>query len=576
MNQQALYFGQSEEKLFGWYHQKNESNKKDCAIVICAPFGYEFTHGHRTLRHLAKKLAEQGIPTLRFDYHGVGNSPGIDLDSDRPKRWKQDIRSAIEFLRQTSGCKKIGLIGLRLGASLAAEISSEQELNYLVLWNPVISGKRYVREMQAIAMTSQDNKNNLSTGIDVAGFMITNDTAETLKKINLLELKFKVTDRILLVQRDDLQLDQSLLLKLKDDQVPAEEILTSGYLEMMAEPQFSKVPELTLNQITDWLVKHTETDLEQNRVSLTKFDSSINLEESENKKLFEEAHYFGKKNDLFGVLSYLDIPKNDKPMIVFLNSGSVHHVGPHRLYVSLARDLAKDGFNCFRMDLHGLGESGLLAGTQENNPYPELAVSDTEEALGFLKNHFGINRFILMGLCSGAHTAFHSGIEVSNEFNIVDTVLINPLTFRWVEGMSLETTSNSTARNFQDVAYYKSTMRDPKKWLKLFKGNVQFRQIGKIFINRLKKLIDSFFDFSTTTELSKDLEKLFLKCPTLTLFVSQTDPGFDLLLNGAKKLVKKEIKAKRIRVSFIQDADHTFSAAKSRIELSKQLRKRFN
>ena len=51
----------------------------------------------------------------------------------------------------------------------------------------------------------------------------------------------------------------------------------------------------------------------------------------------------------------------------------------------------------------------------------------------------------MLGLCSGAHTAFHAGLEIEDAA-IGEIVMINPMQFHWVEGMSLD-----TSRRFEDM-----------------------------------------------------------------------------------------------------------------------------
>ncbi len=60
--------------------------------MLCAPIGSEYTRSHRSLRHLADRFARAGIPAVRFDYHGTGNSPGWSMpihdNGMRSGRWE--------------------------------------------------------------------------------------------------------------------------------------------------------------------------------------------------------------------------------------------------------------------------------------------------------------------------------------------------------------------------------------------------------------------------------------------------------------------------------------------------------
>ena len=57
-------------------------------------------------------LAAQGIPTLRFDWHGTGDSAGSDSDPSRRAAWHQNIRDAVAWMRSKLGCRRISIVGL--------------------------------------------------------------------------------------------------------------------------------------------------------------------------------------------------------------------------------------------------------------------------------------------------------------------------------------------------------------------------------------------------------------------------------------------------------------------------------
>ena len=146
--------------------------------MICPPVASEYTRSHRTLRHLCDGLAAAGIPALRFDYHGIGDSPGTDLDPDRLGTWRANIVDAIAHARALTGRERVYVVGLRLGATLAALASAEAPVERLVLWNPCVQGRAYVREMRAAALAAQRQTCDIEGAIESAGFVT---TAETLR-----------------------------------------------------------------------------------------------------------------------------------------------------------------------------------------------------------------------------------------------------------------------------------------------------------------------------------------------------------------------------------------------------------
>lgn len=92
----------------------------------------------------------------------------------------------------------------------------------------------------------------------------------------------------------------------------------------------------------------------------------------------------------------------DRPVVLFLNAGVIHRVGPHRLHVNLARRLADRGITSLRLDLSGIGDSRSVPGSLS---FRQSAVADTRAAMDQLGAELGATRFVVFGLCSGADNA---------------------------------------------------------------------------------------------------------------------------------------------------------------------------
>jgi hypothetical protein len=95
----------------------------------------------------------------------------------------------------------------------------------------------------------------------------------------------------------------------------------------------------------------------------------------------EEAILFGASKSLVGVVT--DPAENGKtrPAVILLNSGIIHRVGPNRLYVTLARRLARVGFVVLRYDHSGIGDSVIR---RDNLPFERSSVQETREAMEYL------------------------------------------------------------------------------------------------------------------------------------------------------------------------------------------------
>src|SRR5919201_1417748 len=88
-------------------------------IVLCYPGPQEYNVAHLAFRKLAGLLARRGWHVLRFDYRGTGDSAGASDEGD-PTLWIQDLRAAVAELKDIAGISAVSVVGLRLGAAVAA------------------------------------------------------------------------------------------------------------------------------------------------------------------------------------------------------------------------------------------------------------------------------------------------------------------------------------------------------------------------------------------------------------------------------------------------------------------------
>ena len=100
---------------FGWLHNA----RGDTGVVLCNPYGHEALWAHRSWRGLAEHLSANGMPALRFDYRGTGDSAQSEDDGERVDAWVSSVMDAVQYLRKTTGVKRVVLCGVRLGGMVA-------------------------------------------------------------------------------------------------------------------------------------------------------------------------------------------------------------------------------------------------------------------------------------------------------------------------------------------------------------------------------------------------------------------------------------------------------------------------
>lgn len=115
-------------------------------VVLVAPFGEERQDAHEVLRSLALALSAAGVSVLRFDLYGTGDAAGAWEDAT-PTGWLDDIAAMTSLLRRETGASRVGLVGLRFGATLAAHAASQSEADWVGLVQPVLRGDAYAMEL---------------------------------------------------------------------------------------------------------------------------------------------------------------------------------------------------------------------------------------------------------------------------------------------------------------------------------------------------------------------------------------------------------------------------------------------
>lgn len=121
----------------------------------------------------------------------------------------------------------------------------------------------------------------------------------------------------------------------------------------------------------------------------------------------ETPTLFGPEAALVGVLT--QPARNGPAAVAFLmfNAGVLSRIGPHRMNVKLARALAKAGETSLRFDLSGRGDSRSSIAEGDSQAQ---APQDIRLGMDHLEKNHGIQRFALIGFCSGAVNAFNAAL----------------------------------------------------------------------------------------------------------------------------------------------------------------------
>jgi len=159
----SLTFSCAGNQLAAVFHGCDVDNhelqpQKGVLLVVGGP---QYRVGsHRQFVYLARDLAASGIPVLRFDYRGMGDSEGSYVGFEGIN---EDIRSAIdEFFRLSPGLKSLVIWGLCDAATAASFYGpTDVRVSGLVLLNPWVrtdagAAKAYLKHYYLQRLFSRD------------------------------------------------------------------------------------------------------------------------------------------------------------------------------------------------------------------------------------------------------------------------------------------------------------------------------------------------------------------------------------------------------------------------------------
>jgi len=273
----------------------------------------------------------------------------------------------------------------------------------------------------------------------------------------------------------------------------------------------------------------------------------------------EEAILFGASQSLVGVVTEPAENGKERPAVILLNSGIIHRVGPNRLYVTLARRLARAGFVVLRYDHSGIGDSAIR---RDSLPFEKSSVQETQEAMEYLATTRGVNRFLLAGICTGAVVAYHTARA---DQRVVGVVLINGQGY--IPESEAEVHAYLATRHRRRY-YLARALYNLQSWRRLATGRVGYGDIlGALGFRRDGRRREKDLPNPKAGEVAAGFRSL-ADCGTEMLFLYSTgDPGIeelDLILKGkVADLSARETVQYRV----VEKADHMFTALASQEEL---------
>ncbi len=287
------------------------------------------------------------------------------------------------------------LVGLRFGATLAVlAAESDDRVAGVVLWDPVVNGRRYVRALQLLGNAADPS--DADGGVSVAGVPFTQATLDDIAAIRISADRMKP---VALILADDAAGEVASLVN--QAQPDVEVLVVSGTRALLdTDAEISVIPRNILKEIERWIVAQSPGGAKVMPQPVLETEAR---EHSGPITIVHRARRIGTAQ-IFAIDS---TPTGAAPshVAVTLNNGVAASIGPGGAWLELAHRLNQAGWRVLRIDLSGLGDTPTRPGRIENDNYPASAVADVDDLLGGLDLD-EISAIATIGLCSGALLGF--------------------------------------------------------------------------------------------------------------------------------------------------------------------------
>jgi pimeloyl-ACP methyl ester carboxylesterase len=268
----------------------------------------------------------------------------------------------------------------------------------------------------------------------------------------------------------------------------------------------------------------------------------------------EQAVVFGDQGSLVGILTRPEKAIRGAPALIFLTAGLIHRVGPNHMYADLCREAAGAGYFAMRFDFSGIGDSDPR---KDFLPFHKSCVLEVRQAMDFLRRTVKAERFVLIGLCSGANAAYFSALEDSR---VVGGILINTQSFQEEgEDELLDYAAGSALTRY---------LFSPRAWAKVFRGTARYRgKIGKVAKHLMASLLRKNRLADKARSASQGLFALTERNVDLLLLYSKGDRGLEYFnLLGRREITRLQ-QTGRVQIEILEGTDHLFTPPETRREL---------
>jgi hypothetical protein len=268
--------------------------------------------------------------------------------------------------------------------------------------------------------------------------------------------------------------------------------------------------------------------------------------------LRERTLLFGDGKSLVGIITEPApvAEAEPRPAVILLNAGILHRVGPNRVHVRLAREMAAVGFPVLRFDYSGIGDSRPR---MDGLPFARSALAETQQGMDVLTASRGVRRFLLAGICSGADSALSAAAQ---DERVAGVALVEPYA---IPGPAFP------------LYQYRRRILDPRSWWRLLRGRSEI--LGSLRAHRAEPAggvapvaptaLEPAPDFDSIVpsrrEFARRVSSLVERGAGLCFVYSSESPAYFNYLTLLRGAVRRARVDGRVRVQVLEDTDHVFT-----------------
>jgi hypothetical protein len=417
-----IFFGPSESPLFGVVHLPTDRQIR-AGVLICRSLGKEGMDSVRIERILAESLALRGFGVLRFDYLGTGDSAYRQVRDDAVSNWVASVGHALEYLRSI-GAPTTTAIGIRAGCLILDEYLTQSHTpspNRVVFFDPVGTGRRYIREHAALYRLAIGEDAQVPGEVSIIGGRISNPAAAEFSALKM-NTDPVCDDGVLLVGRPG-ETDKRLTVLAAAEGV---DVITSSRLQECDKPRevLLPVPFDAIDSTTDWIDGKAPTSTHEAK---PRYLTTVTMpaEDPDGADVVETIERIEPKG-LFAIRTTPG-PRGTRPAktVLFFVTSNDSHVGPAREWVELSRRIAAAGSEAMRWDPAGLGLSGEIHRSPWRRTYSRPGIIDSVAVARHASRDAG--SLELVGTCSGAWYA----AQTARRIGARSAVLVNLSAWNW-------------------------------------------------------------------------------------------------------------------------------------------------